>query len=50
MKDSPELPGMAGPWFLAFNARLTTRPAMSPQDLGNAGPGFARAIGKFGKG
>ncbi len=48
MKDSSELPGVAEPWFFAFNARLTVRPAMTLQDLGNAGPGFARAIEKFG--
>lgn len=49
MKDSSELPGFAEPWFLAFNASLTVRPAMTPQDLANAGPGFKRAIEGFGK-
>ena len=50
MKDSSELPSIAEPWFLAFNARLTVRPAMSPQDLANAAPGIERAVRTFGKG
>jgi hypothetical protein len=44
MKDSSQLPAIAEPWFLAFNAKLTARPAMNAQDVANAGPGFDRAI------
>jgi hypothetical protein len=47
MKDSSQLPAVAEPWFLAFNARLTVRPAMSPQDLAAAGPGIAAAVKSY---
>lgn len=49
MKESSQLPAIAEPWFLAFNAKLTVRPAMTPEDLGAAGPGFESAIQKYGK-
>jgi hypothetical protein len=49
MKDSSQLPAIAEPWFLAFDAKLTVRPAMNVQDLANAGPGFEKAIKGYGK-
>jgi hypothetical protein len=49
MKDSSELPAIAEPWFLAFNARLTVRPAMNSRDLADAGPGIERAVKGYGK-
>lgn len=36
MKDSSQLTAIAEPWFLALNATLTVKPAMTPQDLGGA--------------
>lgn len=39
MKDQSQLPAIAEPWFLAFSATLTVKPAMTPQDL--AGPAAA---------
>lgn len=49
MKDASELPAVAEPFFLAFNAKLTVRPAMTVQDLAIAAPAFERAIKAFGK-
>jgi hypothetical protein len=49
MKDSSELPSIAEPWFLAFNARLTVRPAMNSKDLANAGSGIEKAVKGYGK-
>lgn len=50
MTDSSQLPALAEPFFLAFNARITVSPAMNPADLGAAGPGIERAVKAYGKG
>jgi hypothetical protein len=49
MKDSSEIPALAEPWFLAFNAKVSFRPVMSPQDLAKAGPFIAKAVEQYGK-
>src|SRR5580704_11311690 len=46
MKESSQLPAVAEPWFLAFNASLTVRPAMTPQDLADGLPGIKSAVEK----
>ena len=43
IKDASQIPAMAEPWFLQFNARLELHPAMTAQDLGAAG---LEALGK----
>jgi hypothetical protein len=49
MKDSSDLPGIAEPWFLAFNAKLHVAPAMNAQDLANGLQGLKRAVKTYGK-
>ncbi len=48
MKDSSQIPAVAEPWFLAFNAKVSFRPVMALQDLAAAGPGMAQAVKQFG--
>jgi len=49
MKNSSDLPAVAEPWFLAFNAKVTLRPAMNPQDLAEGMQGLDRAVKAYGK-
>lgn len=37
MSDSSEMPRLAEPWFLHFDATVEFLPAMTPQDLQRAG-------------
>ena len=37
VSKASEIPGLAEPWFLNFNARIRARICMTPEDLGNAG-------------
>ena len=49
MQDSSEIPGIAEPWLLTFNAKISFRPVMTPQDLAKAGPGIEKAVKNYGK-
>jgi hypothetical protein len=49
MKDASQIPAVAEPWFLAFNAKVSFRPVMNPQDLATAGPAIAKAGQQYGK-
>ncbi len=47
LKDTSQIPSIAEPWFLAFNAKISLRPVMNPQDLAKAGPSIAKAAKKY---
>ena len=49
MKDPSQIPAIAEPWFLAFNAKVSLRPVMTPQDLAKAGPSFGKVVKQYGK-
>jgi hypothetical protein len=48
MKDTSQIPAVAEPWFLSFDATLSLRPVMNPQDLAKAQPSIAKAARKYG--
>jgi hypothetical protein len=48
MAEPSDLPRIAEPFFHAFNARLTARPAMTLDDLAKAGPAIERAVKNYG--
>lgn len=49
INDPSEIPGMAEPFYLSFGADVAFYPAMSPQDLANAGPSIEHAVKKYGQ-
>jgi hypothetical protein len=48
MAEPSDLPRIAEPFFHAFNARLTARPAMVLEDLVKAAPAIERAVKNYG--
>ena len=48
VQDNSQIPGIAEPWFLAFNASLELHPVMIPADLAKAGPAIERAVKTYG--
>ena len=49
MEDSSQIPAISEPWFLAFNAKVSIRPVMNPQDLAKAGPSIIKVGQQYGK-
>lgn len=47
MRDASQIPAVAEPWFLAFNAHLEFHPVMVAKDLAKAGPGIEEAARKY---
>ncbi len=48
MRDASQIPAIAEPWFLAFNASIEIHPVMVPDDLNRAGSAIEAAVKKYG--
>jgi hypothetical protein len=49
LEKESQIPALAEPWFLAFNAKVELHPAMSLEDLKNSAPGMQSAARKYGR-
>ena len=47
MQDASQIPAIAEPWFLAFNAAIEIHPVMIPEDLMKAGSAIDKAVKKY---
>src|SRR5216683_939060 len=47
MQDASQIPAIAEPWFLAFNASIEIHPVMIPDDLAKAGSAIEKAVKKY---
>lgn len=47
MQDASQIPAIAEPWFLAFNASIELLPVMIPEDLAKAGSSIDKVVKKF---
>jgi hypothetical protein len=47
LENVSQIPAVAEPWFLAFNAQVEIHPAMNLEDLKNAAPGIESAVRKY---
>ena len=50
LKDASQIPAVAEPWFLAFDAHVELHPAMNLDDLKKATPGIEKAVKNFRRG
>jgi hypothetical protein len=47
LQDASQIPAMAEPWFLAFDASIEASPVMVAEDLAKAGDSIAAAVEKY---
>jgi len=47
LKDPSQIPAVAEPWFLAFNAHVELHPTMNLEDLKKAAPGIEKAVKNY---
>lgn len=47
MQDASQIPAIAEPWFLAFNASIEIHPVMRLEDLARAGAAIDAAVKKY---
>ena len=48
LQDVSQIPAIAEPWFLSFNAGIELHPVMVPDDLVKAGGAIEKAVKKYG--
>ena len=48
ISDASQIPMIAEPWFLSFNAKVEIHPVMTPEDLKKAGAYIEQAVKKYG--
>jgi hypothetical protein len=47
LQDASQIPAIAEPWMLAFNAGIECHPVMVPEDLAKAAGAFEKAVQKY---
>jgi len=47
LEKESQIPALAEPWFLAFNAKVELHPAMNMEDLKNSAPSMQNAARKY---
>src|SRR5580658_4281486 len=47
LEDASQIPAIAEPWFLAFNAGIEIHPVMVPDELAKAGNAIDKAVKKY---
>jgi hypothetical protein len=50
ISDPSKIPGLAEPWFMAFNASVEFHPVMTPADLGKASTDIDNAAKRYYRG